>query len=160
MIRQSSIHRIFLELEEGKKVPICNTSASIREVLLLYFMLRVNYLKSGDLLFIEEPETELHPEKQIDIARLLAKLVHAGLKLVVSTHSDLILQEIIVVIALSKFKSNEYERFGYDESTYLNPDEVAVYVFHRDVRIEDWSQYIRDVTKTGEIPYMTEVVKE
>ncbi|MDR2644169.1 MAG: ATP-binding protein [Planctomycetaceae bacterium] len=47
-----------------------------------------NYLRyvaaPGDILMIDEPELNLHPEKQ----RQIARLANAGIKVSLTTHSD------------------------------------------------------------------------
>ena len=47
-----------------------------------------------DTLIIEEPEAHLHPGAQADMAVILARLVRAGVRVIVTTHSDWLLQEI------------------------------------------------------------------
>ena len=48
----------------------------------------------GDTLVIEEPEAHLHPAAQTRMAVALARLVRAGVRVVVTTHSDWLLKEI------------------------------------------------------------------
>lgn len=47
---------------------------------------------------IEEPEAHLHPELQVKVAELLAELAEMGLTVVVTTHSDLILNKVSNVV--------------------------------------------------------------
>ena len=54
----------------------------------------VSSIKPGDTLIIEEPEAHLHPGAQADIAVVLARLVRAGVKVIITTHSDWLLEEI------------------------------------------------------------------
>lgn len=52
----------------------------------------------GQFVFIEQPEIHLHPKAQVGLANLLAKSVERGVRLIVETHSSLVvlaLQEII-----------------------------------------------------------------
>lgn len=61
----------------------------------------------GGLFILDLPETNQHPENQILIARFIAKLANAGLKVVLITHSDYILRELNNMIILGAFEENE-----------------------------------------------------
>lgn len=88
----------------------------------------------GDCLMIDEPELNLHPDNQRLIARLLARLVNRGMRVVISTHSDYIVRELNNMIMLAtEFpdRSEVEKRFGYDETgaERLRPEDVAAYHF-------------------------------
>ena len=90
-----------------------------------YFMERW----SSRFLIIDEPESHLDTANQIQFARLLARLVEDGVRVLITTHSDYILKEINNLIMLnSDFVGREetMERFGYDVS--LAPEDVRAYV--------------------------------
>ena len=46
------------------------------------------------MLFIDEPELNLHPGNQRRIARLFARLSKLGIKVFITTHSDYIIKEL------------------------------------------------------------------
>ncbi len=46
------------------------------------------------LLFIEEPEAHLHPEAQVQLAEILVKLMKAGVKLLITSHSNYIFHKL------------------------------------------------------------------
>ena len=75
------------------------SSSGVRLLLDLGFYIR-HVVNIGDLLVIEEPELNLHPEKQRKLARLLAKLVNHGIKIFITTHSDYIIREFNTLIML------------------------------------------------------------
>jgi len=81
------------------------------------------------LLIIEEPEAHLHPETQVKIVRLIAKLVRNGLYILITTHSDFLLNEISNLILAGNLKPEERAKEGYGPDEYLTKDEVIAYLF-------------------------------
>ena len=96
----------------------------------------VIYLKhsaqKNDLIIIDEPELNLHPDNQIKLTRIFAQLINKGLNLVISTHSDYILREINNLIMLSSNDENivkikEERQFKSDE--FINQQDIDVHYF-------------------------------
>jgi len=156
--RELRRYQIFIKLED-KKIPIKNTSASIREVLPILLFKASELLNDIYAIFIEEPETELHPERQIDIARILAALTQEKLKVIASTHSDLILQELAILAKAYSLKKEERVKVIGDD-IYIDPNKLSVYVFTREGVIFDWSENVRNIIKMGEIPYISDVLQK
>lgn len=80
----------------------------------------VLYLKhlatKNDLIIIDEPELNLHPDNQILMTRIFAQLVNKGLRLLVSTHSDYIIRELNNLIMIAEGNEDVKEtaqNFGY-----------------------------------------------
>ena len=85
----------------------------------------------NQLLIIDEPESHLDTANQIQLARLLARAVHAGLKVLITTHSDYLIKEINNLLMLSKnFKDKPkvLKKYKYSEHDFLKPDSVRAYV--------------------------------
>ncbi len=105
------------------------TSSTVKSLFGLWFYLEYQ-AKEGDLLMIDEPELNLHPHNQRIIARLLAKLVNAGLNVVISTHSDYIVREFNSLIMLNDERAkNLREKHNYQEDEVLDPAKVGAYLF-------------------------------
>ena len=94
----------------------------------------LNHLaQPGDCLMIDEPELNLHPLNQRNIARLLAELVNRGIRVVVSTHSDYMVREWGNLVMLSEdFPGRDVisKRHGLSSSQWLPADKVQAYEFH------------------------------
>ncbi len=131
-------------------LPIQLSSSIVKTLSSLFIYLKYT-AKKGDLLIIDEPEMNLHPDNQILLARIFAQMVNMGIKLVISTHSDYIIRELNNLIMLSGVPDNDAQSFskmGYDKSMMLKKEDVAAYMFNFDnknlVTVENL-----DVTETG-----------
>ncbi len=80
--------------EETKQdIRLSRSSSMVSELAPVVLFIRGN-LRKGDTLIIEEPEAHLHPAAQTEMATALARLVRAGVRVVITTHSDWLLQQI------------------------------------------------------------------
>ena len=114
----------------GFDIPLHIASSSARGLSDLYFFLR-HVAQKGQLLIIDEPESHLDTANQIQFARLLARAVHAGLKVLITTHSDYIVKEINNLLMLSQDfeeKDEVLKKLKYSEHDYLKPESVRAYV--------------------------------
>ena len=115
------------------KISIQQTASTIKSIASLVLFLRYK-ARSGSTLFIDEPELNLHPDNQRLIARIIAQIVNAGIKVFISTHSDYIIRELNTLILFKKFEEEDktkelMDRYGYDKKELLNPNKVGVYSF-------------------------------
>ena len=114
----------------GFDIPLHLASSSARGLSDLYFFLR-HVAQKDQLLIIDEPESHLDTANQIQFARLLARAVHAGLKVLITTHSDYIVKEVNNLLMLSQDfeeKDEVVKKLKYSEHDYLKPESVRAYV--------------------------------
>ena len=104
------------------------TSSTVKSLFGLWFYLE-NQAQRGDLLMIDEPELNIHPENQRHIARLLARLVNAGLRVVISTHSDYIVREFNSLLMLSQDNGELRKKHRYSEDEALTVEQVSACLF-------------------------------
>ena len=74
-------------------IRLSRASSMVSELAAFVLFLR-GVVRPHDTLIIEEPESHLHPGAQSTMAVALVRLVHAGVRVVVTTHSDWFLEEI------------------------------------------------------------------
>lgn len=104
------------------------TSSTVKSLFGLWFYLE-NQAQPGDLLMIDEPELNIHPANQRHIARLLARLVNAGLHVVISTHSDYIVREFNSLLMLSQDNGELRKKHRYSEDEVLTVEQVSACLF-------------------------------
>lgn len=112
------------------RLPLVEASSSVRAMLDVGFYLR-HIAAPGDILMIDEPELNLHPENQRRLARLFASLVNIGIRVFVTTHSDYIIKELNTLIMLKQGKPHHRKiakAEGYDERELILPDKIRVYI--------------------------------
>jgi hypothetical protein len=120
---------VFRPTESGAHITMHLSSSSVKALSFLSIYLR-HLARRGQLLIIDEPELNLHPDNQRRIARLLARLVRSGIKVMVSTHSDYVIRELNNLIMLSADKSEDLLRkHGYRTDETLLPEQVGAYLF-------------------------------
>jgi AAA ATPase domain len=115
---------------EKVKLTMDESSSAVRSLLDIGFYLR-HVAQRGDLLMIDEPELNLHPENQRRMARLFARLVNLGIKVFITTHSDYIIKELNTLIMLNHDKPHlkriaEHE--GYLSEELIHAAQVKVYI--------------------------------
>lgn len=72
--------------------------------------------KSKSILFIEEPEAHLHPNNQIALIEIFARLVGAGVKLIMSSHSNYVFNKINNLILAKKLDFDMYDPIVLEET--------------------------------------------
>lgn len=132
----------------------------------------VIYLKHlasyNDLLIIDEPELNLHPDNQVKLTRIFARLINKGLRLVISTHSDYIIREINNLIMFSNVDAKEdfSSIYNYNKGEYINLNDVSAYFFNyknerakqtevTPIKIDKYGFEVETLDKT--IDYLSEI---
>jgi predicted ATPase len=106
------------------------SSSAVRSLLDIGFYLR-HVAKKGDLLMVDEPELNLHPENQRRIARLFARLINIGVKVFITTHSDYIVKEINTLIMLNHedpYLKEIAKVEGYSKEELVFANQIKVYI--------------------------------
>ena len=88
--------------------------------------------KEGNIIIVENPEAHLHPEAQVRLTYMLAKLASRGVQVFIETHSE----HVVNGLRLAALKS-EYR---------LSNEDIKIYFFD-----EDYSIKSLDIEKNGRI---------
>jgi predicted ATPase len=98
---------------ERDRVSIADVGLAVSQVLPVLVALIV--AEPGQLVYIEQPEIHLHPRAQWKLAQLIVDTANRAVKLVIETHSSLLLRGIQTCIA----------------KRIISPDRVALHWFER-----------------------------
>ena len=110
------------------RLPIQRASSMIGELAPLDLWIK-NLLQPGDLLIIDEPEAHQHPENQRKIAQVMVRLVRAGVKVLCTTHSPMILHQTSNHLLAAEARAKGQEVSGFTDDDLISPEEVGVYLF-------------------------------
>lgn len=111
----------FYDSKTNHSIPISNLSAGIKIFIILQSLLEKGKLSAGDILLIDEPEVNLHPEWQVIFAEILVLLQkEIGLNVYVNTHSPYFSRAIEVKMA-------QYEIAGKGKFYLLQENENGLY---------------------------------
>lgn len=118
---------------QKRLLPIHMTASIIKSLASLVIYLK-HLAKTNDLIIIDEPEINLHPDNQIVLTRLFARLINKGFRLLISTHSDYVVREINNLIMLSSKKEDviklkETLSYKYRDDEFINKEDIDVHFF-------------------------------
>jgi len=120
----------FIPKGQRLRLTMVESSGAVRSLLDLGVYLR-HVARKGDLLMVDEPELNLHPENQRRVARIFARLVNLGIKVFATTHSDYIIKESNTLIMLKHDRPHlkrVAKENGYRNDELISSDQVKVYM--------------------------------
>ena len=124
----------FIYSHNGTYIPMTRSSSMVTELAPIILFLK-NFVNPGDLLIIEEPEAHLHPAAQQKMAAALAFMVRKGLRVLITTHSHYMVEQMSTFVNAShadpEERASKLRLLGpdVDKDVYLNEDDIAVYDF-------------------------------
>lgn len=110
-------------------LPLMNASSMVSELAPVVLYLR-HWVRPGTVLIVEEPEAHLHPALQVEFTRQLARLVQSGVRVVITTHSDWILEELSNIVRRSALVGKQ-EKVDSSDDVSLRPDQVGTWLFRQ-----------------------------
>ncbi len=121
---------ILFQPSQNTKLEISIASSMVKELSPLVLYLR--YLaKPGELLIIDEPEMNLHPEAQAKIIEFLAILANADLNILITTHSPYVMDHLANLMKAREHVDRETMRKEFylqRTDAFISKDMVAVYL--------------------------------
>ncbi len=109
-------------------VPLHRASSMVSEMAPLVLYLR-HLVKSGSVLIIEEPESHLHPNHQIYLAKYIVSLVRQGVYVLITTHSPYLVEMIGNYLQAGGLSDSKREKLQENKDCYIKLHEIAAYLF-------------------------------
>ena len=118
--------------KDADALPLMNASSMVSELAPVVLFLR-HVVSPGDLLIIEEPESHLHPAMQAEFARQLALVVKAGIRVLVTTHSEWILDQFANLVRMSDLPESRRKGLRASDAV-LGSDQFGAWLFKQKQR--------------------------
>lgn len=84
--------------EKGKmKIPIHSTAEGIKKIAILDRLLSNRYITPGSIIYIDEPESVLHPKAIVQFLDIITLLANRGIQVFMATHSYFVLKKMLLV---------------------------------------------------------------
>lgn len=116
---------------QGVALEMNMVSSMVKELAPLVLYLRY-VAQPRELLIMDEPEVNLHPEAQVRLIELLTMLVNADLPLLLTTHSPYFVDHLMNLMKAYEHDDKEIikEDFYLQQTeAFISKDDVAVYLF-------------------------------
>ena len=113
------------------KFTLDQTSSMVSELAPLILFLKY-LVRPGNLIILEEPESHLHPAAQRQLARGIVRLVNAGVKVLITTHSDIFVSQINNLLRASYASKRWLRENGFAPEDCLKHEDVSAYLFRMD----------------------------
>ena len=103
---------------EGNMFDISITSEGIKKLSILDSLLGSHYLKKDSVIFIDEPESALHPELISTFMNIILELSKSGIQFFIATHSYFVIKKLYILAHQGKISIPMYSctENGFEES--------------------------------------------
>lgn len=127
----SPLREIIFKPTDDVSLEIPIISSMVKELLSLVLYLRF-VAEPNDLIVIDEPEMNLHPEAQVKLMEFLVMLVNAGLNVLFTTHSPYMVDHLVNLMKAAESDEKETIKdkfFLKDIGAFIPKEKVSIYLF-------------------------------
>ena len=111
----------------------------------------------NQLVYIEQPELHLHPRAQWNLAQILAQAANRGVRLVIETHSSLLLRGILTEVAKDKIANDKVILHWFERDKETGLSTVRPAIPDTAGRVGDWPEDFSDVELRSDNDYLDAV---
>jgi AAA15 family ATPase/GTPase len=98
----------FLFKKGNTEFPIQLTAEGVKKIGILTTLIRNRQLNANSVLFLDEPETTLHPEAARELVEMLMLMAKAGIQIFIATHNYFVLKQIYLSSRRDDVQTNCY----------------------------------------------------
>lgn len=110
----------------GRDLPLSQASSLTTQMIPLVLYLR-HYATPGSTIIIEEPEAHMHPAMQVRFMTAIARIIDAGVRVLMTTHSEWILSALANIVRASELSDRRPEDLA--EGAVLHSASVGAWLF-------------------------------
>lgn len=92
----------WLYRQGNSKFSIHSTAEGIKKIAILDTLLGTRFLTPGSVIFIDEPESALHPTAIVQLLDILHMLAEQGMQIFMATHSYYVVKKMLLIAQLHK----------------------------------------------------------
>jgi hypothetical protein len=133
------------------RVNIADVGFGVSQTLPILVALRVAL--PGQLVYVEQPETHLHPNAQFALAQILANAANRGVRVVVETHSSILLLGVQTLVAEGSLAPDKVKLHWFERKREGN---TVVHSGELDDagRFGDWPEDFDDISLKAESRFL------
>lgn len=135
-------------------VSIADVGFGVSQVLPI--LVALNAAQVGQYVIIEQPELHLHPKAQNKLGSLLAEAMHRGVRIIIETHSNILLQGIQTLVAQDEIL-HENTALNWFETTEEGYTKVTRGRFDTLGAFGSWPADFMDIQLNSEARYLDAV---
>jgi predicted ATPase len=91
---QKSEDGTLMYLKGNEKYSVAQAAQGSKKIGMLVQLMKSRYIRENTILFFDEPETNLNPEKVLVFVQILFELAQAGVQIFIATHSFPVLKQV------------------------------------------------------------------
>jgi predicted ATPase len=114
----------------------------------------------GQLVYIEQPELHLHPNAQVGLAEIVARAVKRGVRVVVETHSSLLLLGIQIQLAQGGLDAEDVRLHWFLRNGRTGKTEIETADLHQDGTFGGWPVDFDEIQLRQQSEFMTALEKQ
>lgn len=127
----------------GQNILLADLGFGITQFLPILFKIAISHADDSRLVIIEEPEANLHPKFQSQLADLFVDAYQKlGVRFILETHSEYLIRKIQYLVA--------------DKTQEFSTNDVVIYYFHKPDKIPPNEPQVKKITinPNGELSYV------
>jgi predicted ATPase len=119
----------------------------------------LNVATAGQIVYVEQPEIHLHPKAQSGFSEIVAAAARRGVRVILETHSDLLIKGIQTKIALGQISPEDVGLNWFSRSELDGSTEISSAEIDRFGSFGDWPEDFAEVKLKAEQLFLDAVEK-
>lgn len=133
-------------------VSIADVGFGVSQVLPVLVALQV--AQQDQIVYIEQPEIHLHPKAQASMAQLLVNAAKRGVRVVIETHSSLLLTSIQTLVASGEIDFDKVRLHWFSRNEKTGESQIATAQLSTSGALGDWPQDFAEVEMDTQFAYI------